>query len=142
MLTRTPKPTPILLVEDDEIDIELFKLAMKEANITNPLYFSYDGVEALKVLRETIHKDDTKAQCIIFVDINMPRMDGIEFLKTIRQDEHLKRDIVFMLTTSNRKEDKVFSYNLNVAGYILKNNLVYLTDMLKKYFSINEFSEV
>lgn len=138
-MSGTKKPTPILLVEDDEIDIELFKLTMKEANITNPIYVAYDGEQALRILKETIHKEHP-LQCLVFVDINLPKMDGFELLKVMRKDEMLKRDIVFMLTTSNRAEDKMYSYNLNVAGYILKNNLVHLTDMLKKYFSINEFS--
>ena len=139
MQTQDKSSVPILLVDDDEIDIELVRRALKRANIDNPFHVAYDGAEALGLLRGVNENRKIKQPCMILVDINMPRMDGLEFLQEVRKDESLKKNIVFMLTTSADTEDKRRAYQMNIAGYILKENLTMLTEMLDYYRRVNEF---
>jgi CheY-like chemotaxis protein len=106
----------ILLVEDDEVDVMNVKRAFSKNNIKNPLFVAGNGVEALEMLENNI----VPLPKIIILDINMPKMNGIEFLKVMRADEKLKNISVFVMTTSNEDSDKIKAYNLNVAGYILK----------------------
>jgi CheY-like chemotaxis protein len=106
----------ILLVEDDEVDVMNVKRAFSKNNIKNDLFVAGNGVEALEMLRNTI----VPLPRIIILDINMPKMNGIEFLTELREDENLKNISVFVMTTSNEDSDKINAYNLNVAGYILK----------------------
>ncbi|MFC5270188.1 response regulator [Adhaeribacter terreus] len=106
----------ILLVEDDEVDIMNVQRAFKKNNITNPLFIAHNGLEALDMLRNKI----VPVPQIVILDINMPQMNGIEFLQELRKDENLKHLSVFVMTTSNDDSDKLNAYNLNVAGYILK----------------------
>jgi len=105
-----------LLVEDDEVDVMNVKRAFSKNNIKNPLFIAGNGVEALEMLENNI----VPLPKIIILDINMPKMNGIEFLKVMRADEKLKNISVFVMTTSNEDSDKIKAYNLNVAGYILK----------------------
>jgi CheY-like chemotaxis protein len=111
----------ILLVEDDEVDIMNIQRAFKKNKITNPLYIANNGLEALDLLRgrNGVTKI-TPIPKIVLLDINMPKMGGIEFLKEIRKDDELKSLSVFIMTTSNEESDKIAAYDLNVAGYILK----------------------
>lgn len=116
------KSIGILLVEDDEIDAMNVKRAFKKCNIANPLYIAENGLDALAKLRGD---GDSAEQLIptpkiILLDINMPKMNGIEFLQELRTDPQLKSISVVVLTTSNEERDKVAAYDLNVAGYILK----------------------
>ncbi|MBC3538129.1 response regulator [Rufibacter sediminis] len=106
----------ILLVEDDEVDIMNVQRAFKKNNITNPLHIANNGLEALEKLRS----NSFPMPPIIILDINMPKMNGIEFLQELRKDPELNRISVFVMTTSNEDSDKINAYNLNVAGYILK----------------------
>jgi CheY-like chemotaxis protein len=94
-----------------------------------------DGIEALEMLKGANGRTKPPSPRILLVDLNMPRMNGIEFVRALRKDEELHRSIVFILTTSKRDEDKLAAYNLNVAGYIAKamaeediQNLVSLLD--------------
>jgi CheY-like chemotaxis protein len=109
----------ILLVEDDEVDIMNVQRAFKKNNIGNPLFTARNGLEALDLLRNNAEEQIPPIQ-IILLDINMPKMGGIEFLTELRKDPILKPISVFVMTTSNEDSDKVSAYNLNVAGYILK----------------------
>jgi CheY-like chemotaxis protein len=113
------KPVNILLVEDDEIDIATVRRAFTKAKIANTITEARDGLEALTLLRS----GGVPVPKIILLDINMPRMDGIEFLKELRSDEQLKSQIVFVLTTSKTDRDKMAVYGYNVAGYMTKNEV-------------------
>ncbi|MBP6180384.1 response regulator [Flavobacterium sp.] len=112
----TQRLVNILLVEDDEVDVMNVKRAFSKNNIKNPLFVAGNGVEALELLDGKI----VPLPKIIILDINMPKMNGIEFLKNLRENERLKNISVFVMTTSNEDSDKIKAYNLNVAGYILK----------------------
>lgn len=114
------KSMNILLVEDDEVDIMNIERAFKRIKLTNPLYIAHDGVEALAMLRGHNGKAIVPWPRLVLLDINMPRMNGIEFLREIRQDPELKMMTVIVLTTSNEERDVVAAYQLNVAGYIVK----------------------
>lgn len=109
----------ILLVEDDEVDIMNVERAFKKNNIANPLFVSRNGIEALQMLRRE-GEQLTPSLDIILLDLNMPRMGGIEFLQNLRSDHQLKHKSVFVMTTSEEESDKVAAYDLNVAGYVLK----------------------
>lgn len=107
----------ILLVEDDEIDVMNVKRAFQKNNITNPLYVAGNGLEALQSLRSGTVPAQRR---IVLLDLNMPRMNGIEFLRELRADPDLALTPVVVLTTSNNDRDKVDAYGLNVAGYLVK----------------------
>ena len=134
----------ILLVEDDEVDVMNVKRAFKKYKITNPLYIAGNGVEALKMLRSQDGQppEVPETRRIILLDLNMPKMNGIEFLHEIRKSETLKRTPVIVLTTSDEDKDRIEAYNLNVAGYILKPvtfvNFAGVMVALNKYWALCE----
>lgn len=117
-----PAPVTLLIVEDDEIDLMAMKRALKQLKITNPVLHAHDGVNALEILRGENGKEKLTRPYIILLDINMPRMNGIEFLGNLRADPDLKNSIVFVLTTSEADQDIIGAYNYNVAGYIVKSD--------------------
>jgi CheY-like chemotaxis protein len=112
----------VLLVEDDEVDVMTVRRAFRKGNITNPLYVANNGLEALNVLRgKSEHLPTMPAERrLVLLDLNMPKMGGIEFLQVLRDDPQLKETPVVVLTTSNGDRDRLKAYNLNVSGYILK----------------------
>ncbi len=117
------KNVSILLVEDDDVDAENVVRALKRNRITNQLSITRNGEEALSFLRHTPPYTDTEQYPrpgIILLDLNMPVMNGIEFLKAVKTDDHLKRIPVVVLTTSREENDRVESFKLSVAGYIIK----------------------
>jgi CheY-like chemotaxis protein len=138
-----PKTVQLLHVEDDTLCLMGLNRAFKAAKIANPVSFAHDGIEALEMLRGTKGRPRLSRPFIILLDLNMPRMDGIEFLRELRIDEELKKSIVFVMTTSDADEDKVKAYNLGVAGYILKSNpanaFLEATALLDTYWRVVEF---
>ena len=133
----------ILLVEDDEIDAEAVVRAFRRQRIINPFTIVPDGIEALNVLRGRGGHDPLPRPYLILLDINMPRMNGIEFLQELRQDPQLKRSIVFVLTTSDRPEDKMAVYNEQAAGYLVKSRVgqdfLSMIHLLDSYWRVVEF---
>jgi len=107
----------ILLVEDDEVDVMNVKRAFRMNHITNPLFVAENGLEALEKLR---NGDVPQGRRIVLLDLNMPKMNGIEFLRELRSDPALAATPVVVLTTSNNDRDKIEAYNFNVAGYLVK----------------------
>lgn len=114
------KEFSILLVEDDEVDIMNVQRSFKKSNILNPLHVAHNGLEALNMLTGEGQPPLEPLPKIVLLDINMPKMNGIEFLQAIRKNPKLKNLTVFVLTTSNDDQDRWNAYDLNVAGYILK----------------------
>lgn len=117
------EPIKFLLVDDDQISIMAIKRALKKLEFVNPIRVARDGIEALDILRGSETHPKLVPPYIITLDINMPRMNGLEFLDTIRADPSLRDAVVFILTTSDAKSDIVKAYGHNVAGYILKDNM-------------------
>ena len=139
MTDTLSKNAPIFLVEDDEVDVEAVRRALKKANIINPVISARDGVEALEMLTGEKENEKILQPCLMLLDINLPRMGGLKLLQEMRNDKNMKRNVVFMLSTSARDEDKIAAYNLQSAGYILKENLGTLASLLASYCAINEF---
>lgn len=113
----TPSLLNVLLVEDDDVDVMNVKRAFRKHNIMNPLYVAENGLEALEKLR---NGEVPRERRIILLDLNMPRMNGIEFLQELRKDPELAATPVIVLTTSSADRDRTDAYNLNVAGYLVK----------------------
>ncbi len=136
----------ILLVEDDEVDVMTVQRAFKKGNIINPLYVAGNGIEALAMLRGTIGQPSLipSERRIILLDLNMPKMNGLEFLQELRADPAIRQIPVVVLTTSNEEKDRVHAYDLNVAGYILKpvtfSIFVELMITLNKYWTLCEMA--
>jgi CheY-like chemotaxis protein len=105
-----------MLVEDDTIDAMTVRRAFRDLNVTNPLAHALNGEEALAYLQDSANE----RPCVILLDLNMPKMNGIEFLKVAKADLSLRRIPVVVLTTSNEERDIVDSFKLSVAGYIVK----------------------
>ena len=130
---------PVLLVEDDEIDIMTVQRAMKELKVLNGLEVVHNGEEALEYL-----SDSEKARpCVILLDINMPRMNGIEFLKEREKDVTMKSVPVVVLTSSREEQDMLQSYKLGVAGYMIKpvnyQQFVETIRVIDLYWTLSQF---
>jgi len=129
---------PILLIEDDRVDAMTVERALQEIKITNRLDISGNGEEALAFLRDP----ENELPCIILLDVNMPRMNGIEFLEVVKQDSVLRSIPVVVLTTSTEERDKVNSFKLGVAGYMVKpvdyEQFVEVVKTIDMYWTLSE----
>jgi len=113
------KTVNLLIVDDDDIDVTALKRTLQKLKLLNPLYRAKDGIEALDLLRN----GEVPSPYIVLLDINMPRMNGLEFLEHLRADPALTHAIVFVLTTSKSDEDIIAAYREHVAGYLLKQRM-------------------
>jgi CheY-like chemotaxis protein len=111
------RDTNIVLVDDDAVDVMNVKRAFARGGVTNPLFVAGDGIEALALLRGGTVPAERR---LILLDINMPRMNGLEFLRALREDPVLQPSPVVILTTSADDRDRLEAYRLNAAGYLLK----------------------
>jgi CheY-like chemotaxis protein len=124
------------LIEDDDGDARAVLRAFRKAGLVNTITRAVDGIEAMDRLRGTNGKEIITPPLILLVDLNMPRMSGIEFLKMLRKDPELHPTIAFVLTTSNHDEDRVAALDLRIAGYFTKAkpaNLLNLVDLIGLY---------
>jgi CheY-like chemotaxis protein len=112
----------VLLVEDDDVDTESMQRAFAKFHLANPLTVAIDGYDALDILRGDGGNESLPQPYIIILDLQMPRMNGLEFLHALRQDSKLKSSVVFVLTTSDNEEDMLAAYGEQAAGYFLKKN--------------------
>jgi CheY-like chemotaxis protein len=129
----------ILLVDDDEVDVMTVKRAFAKGKIANQVFVATDGIQALELLRT---EGIPTTRRLVLLDLNMPRMNGIEFLREVRNDPALQALTVVVLTTSNEDRDRVEAYQLNVAGYLLKpvtfHAFADAMTMLNKYWTVME----
>lgn len=132
---------PILLVEDDRVDVMTVKRAIKELEIVNPLVLASNGEIALDYLQD----EKNELPIIIMLDINMPKMNGIEFLNIMKKDHRLKRLPVVVLTTSQEEQDRLSSFDLGASGYMLKPvNYIKFVDVIRTihtYWTMSEQGE-
>lgn len=132
------RPASILLVEDDDIDAMSVQRAFNRMKIANPIVRAKDGIEALELLEE----GGVKHPFLILLDLNMPRMGGLEMLKVLRDNPQFGSSVVFVLTTSKDDEDKLAAYKKHIAGYIVKEKLDEgfegLVKMLDHYWKLVE----
>ncbi|MBN9226552.1 MULTISPECIES: response regulator [Legionella] len=138
------KSIHFMLIDDDAIDIKDMQRTFKKNNIDNPLHVATNGLEALnKLLGQNGEKKIHPTPKIIILDINMPKMNGIEFIKNVRANKNLRSMLIFILTTSNSEKDKIDAYNLNVAGYIVKpfqiSRFMEIISSLHHYWNLLEF---
>jgi CheY-like chemotaxis protein len=146
--TRSPVMTTtqqlnILLVEDDEVDVMNVQRALKKNDADATLYRAANGIEALAMLRtnrQITAEDNTRL--LILLDLNMPKMGGLEFLKQLRADPALCKLPVVILTTSMQDGDLATAYQYNVGGYLIKpitfSSFVEMIDVLTRYWSMSE----
>lgn len=131
----------VLLVEDDLVDVMTVNRAFNDLDITNDIVHRRNGEEAIKFLKS----EDMESPCIILLDLNMPKMNGIEFLQEAKNDPELKKIPVVVLTTSNDDRDKMESYKLGVAGYMLKSaeykEFVDTIKEINKYWTLSELPD-
>ena len=135
------KSSNILLVEDDQVDVMTIKEALKDAKITSRLVIVNNGEEAMTFLRNP----ENEKPGIILLDLNMPKMNGIEFLQIAKKDDTLKRIPVVVLTTSKEDQDKVDSFNFGVVGYMIKpvdyRKFVEVVKTIDLYWTLSELPD-
>jgi|TARA_R110001583_G_scaffold37949_2_gene122871 DNA-binding NarL/FixJ family response regulator len=129
----------LLLIEDDDIDAMTVERSFKKNRIANPIVRAHDGRDALEMLQNK----KINRPYVILLDLQMPRMNGIEFLEALRADKELAHSVVFILTTSKAEEDMIASYEKNIAGYFLKDesgdNFIDLINVLDSYWKVVHF---
>lgn len=132
-----PTPLHVLLIEDDDVAAEAVMRSMQRAGIPCPVTWVEDGQAALEVLREQDAQRKAPRPRLILLDLNMPRMNGFEFLEAARADPQLKDEVIFVLTTSSADTDRSRAYDENVAGYMVKSavgpQFARLTQLLDGY---------
>lgn len=131
----------VLLVDDDDVATESVLRSFKKHGIACSTVVASDGLEALEIIRAQHPSKRLEGPFLVLLDLNMPRMDGFEFLQTIRSDPKLKKTVVFVLTTSPRDTDRAKAYEESVAGYMVKSvvgpQFALLASFLEKYASSN-----
>lgn len=129
---------PILLIEDDDVDVMTVKRALKDLKVTNKLVPMGDGEEAIEYLRS----EGAVKPCIVLLDLNMPKMDGTEFLKIVKADSALKKIPVVILTTSNSDRDVIETFELGAAGYMVKSidyeKFVETIQVIDRYWTLSK----
>lgn len=133
----------ILIVDDDDVAAESVVRSLRKHAMDFPITLARDGVEALEILRRE-HQDLTiEKPYLILLDLNMPRMDGFEFLQEVRSDGKLQDAIIFVLTTSDAESDRVRAYEEHIAGYMVKSavgpQFIKLAHLLENYRSTVSF---
>lgn len=142
MHTTPRRPATILVVEDDEVDFMAMERAFRQQKVANEVVAARDGLEALQILRGGDGRPPLEKPYIILLDLNMPRMNGFEFLEALRKDDALRSAVVFVLTTSKSDEDRARAYAANVAGFIVKSDVgrsfLAAIEMLDHYWKVVE----
>jgi CheY-like chemotaxis protein len=135
------KAISLFMIEDDDIDATALKRALHKLKLLNPIYRAKDGLEAIEQLRA----GEIPSPYIILLDLNMPRMNGLEFLEELRSDPELTHAVVFVLTTSKSDEDILAAYREHVAGYLLKqrmdNDFLQVVGLLNHYWRVIELPD-
>lgn len=132
---------PILLVEDDKVDAMTVRRALKEIKVTNNVILASNGEEAIEYLL----KPDSEMPCIILLDLNMPKMNGLEFMKVAKENEKLRKIPIVVLTTSSEERDRMNSFQNGVAGYMTKpvdyQQFVDVIKTINIYWTLSELPE-
>lgn len=140
MHSLNAEPVKFLVVEDDSVSVMAIKRALKKLDITNDVVIAKDGQQALDILRGENGESKILPPFIVTLDLNMPRMDGFEFLAEVRKDEALQSTIIFVLSTSDAPKDVSTAYQSLIAGYIVKDNLG--DSFVKAFDMINSYSKI
>jgi CheY-like chemotaxis protein len=136
----TSQPFSILVIDDDDVAAEAVVRGLRKHQLHCPIVVAEDGNVALQILREQHAARRIAKPYVAFLDLNMPRMSGFEFLRALRADEALRATVVFVLSTSNSEADRTRAYQENIAGYMVKAELgpqlKGLAHFLTKYCSV------
>jgi CheY-like chemotaxis protein len=139
----TSDTVSIMIVDDDEIDVRAIQRGLQQQRIVNPVFVASDGREGLEMLRGEHGHPKIPQPALIVLDLNMPRMTGLEFLDALRADSQLANSIVFILTSSNADEDKAAAYKHHIAGYVVKSDagvsFLKAVQMVQKYVLCVQF---
>lgn len=131
----------ILLIEDDKVDALTVQRAMKEIKVSNPLVVAHNGLEGLNYLKE----NRSNKPCIILLDLNMPKMNGLEFLVEMKKDPEFRKIPVIVLTTSSAEPDVNKSFSIGIAGYMVKpvdyKQFIDVIKEIKLYWTLSELPE-
>lgn len=138
-MTEAAQNPIVMVVEDDFVDVEAVKRGIAKRGLEYDLHIKRDGEQALDFLRSDQLTAEQKENLLVFLDINMPGMNGHQFLDEVRADDELRRTIIFVLTTSDHSQDKSKAYDRNVAGYFVKSNVDGLLDTVAVYVENVEF---
>lgn len=135
----------ILLVDDDDVDVRVVKRAFEKHGLKNSITVAHDGIDALAKLRGEGDQPPMEQPLLILLDLNMPRMSGLDFLTELRSDPKLARTIVFVLTTSNDERDRKAAYDKHISGYLLKcdtgRDLKNYIPMIERFLATVKFPE-
>ncbi|GAM65793.1 two-component response regulator [Vibrio ishigakensis] len=142
-MSVTPSNVKIVLVDDDYVDTECVKRSLKKLEVPNPLLVAKDGLEALEMLYDEDGKLRSDGPFFMLLDINMPRLNGLELLEELKSRGDLNKFVVFILTSSSLEEDIAKAYTYNIVGYIIKknagNSFIDAVELAKNYLNIIEF---
>lgn len=143
VVTIPTRPVKFLIVDDDQVSVLAIKRALKKLKIINPVQVARDGREALDILQAELDETQVLPPYLVTLDLNMPRMTGLEFLDEVRNHPALHRLVIFVLSSSDAPADVANAYDNNIAGYIVKDNLgdsfVRALDMIDCFSKVVEF---
>ena len=135
-MTKRTREVTLFLIEDDDVDATNIERSFVKKRIKNRIVRARDGIEALELMRS----DAIPVPYIVLLDLKMPRMDGLEFLRHIRADDNLNETVVFVLTTSLDEEDIAASYKEHIAGDFVKdetgNKFLNIVELLDGYWKV------
>jgi CheY-like chemotaxis protein len=139
----TNRPVTVLVVDDDKVDVAAVRRSFAALHIGNPIVVATNGIEALEFLRGANNRTKLPQPHIVLLDLNMPRMNGVEFLQELRADADLNGTIVFVLSTSDAPDDRRDCYERHISGYLLKHqpgqSFSETVAMLEQYLRVNLF---
>lgn len=137
------RPATVLLIDDDDVAIEAASRSLRKSGVEFPVLTAANGLEGLAVLRGETPSGRPPRDLIVLLDLNMPGMNGFEFLETLRSDPRLRSTVVFVLTTSDADQDRTRAYQSVIAGYMVKSavgpQLRNLSRLIGDYDAINSF---
>ena len=134
------EPVNFLIVDDDNVSVMAIRRSLKKLNIVNEVHTASDGLQALEILHKALDGNQFLPPFIVTLDLNMPRMTGLEFLDEIRQHPNFRKLVVFVLTTSDAPADIDSAYDKNIAGYIVKDNPT--ESLLNAIVMLKDFSQL
>ena len=119
-MTTSSIPPRIMIVDDDQVSVMSMQRQIRKADPAIPIDVAHDGQQALDMLSAELARIGRLPPVVVTLDLNMPRMSGLEFLGAVRDHPVLRRLVVFVFTTSDSERDVQAAFGLNAAGYVLK----------------------
>jgi CheY-like chemotaxis protein len=145
MSSMSAHAVSIMIVDDDKVDVMALRRCFRALELPNPVVEARNGVEALARLRGSDGEAPMPRPHLVLLDLNMPRMGGLEFLDEVRRDPALHRTLIFVLTTSAAPADRERCYDRNIAGYMVKHResgaSMETVAMLRKYWNTVSFPD-